>query len=60
MTLQEKYTGKTCTLDGHAAKITGRVNQFATITPLNPKLGIVEFSWQAVERIMSKDGKFKS
>jgi len=50
---------KGCTLNGKPAKICGFKNQFATVAQIDGPLAI-EFSWEAVKRIMNKDGKFST
>ncbi len=47
------------TLDGKPAKITGRLNDFATVSELNGPVR-VEFAWPTVRRIVARDGKFRS
>ncbi len=55
--LAGKYSGRRCTLDGKSAIIGGRANKFATVGIL-PDGYDCEFSWQAVERIMTaSDGQ---
>ena len=46
-------------LDGKPAGIYGRLNQFATVAELDGPLA-VEFSWQAVKRIVDNDQKFST
>lgn len=58
--IREKYCGVACTLDGHAAKVTGRNCLWATVRPLDVMLGAVEFSWQVVGRVMDGKREFKS
>lgn len=58
--LANKYSGQHCTLDGKPAIIGGRSNKFATVGIL-PDGYDCEFSWQAVERIMTVgNGSFNS
>jgi len=48
-----------CWLDGEPAKIVGFLEKFPTVAQLNgPKS--FQWSWAAVNRIMSKDRQFKS
>ena len=54
-----KYAGLSCTLDGKTAKILGRLNKFATIAE-SLDGPAYEWSWQAVERIMTEGGRFKT
>lgn len=58
--IRDKWSGQSCTLDGKPAKVTGRLLDFAVISPLDHKIGQVEFSWAAVDLIMSHNGKFSS
>ena len=55
--ISEEFTGAACTLDGKPAKITGRLNEFATVGALQGWMAS-EFSWEAVARIMAKGGNF--
>jgi len=56
--IANKYAGKRCTLNGQAATVTGRLNRFAKVVRLqDTELG-TEWSWETVERIMEKGGKF--
>lgn len=48
-----------CTLDGKSAHVVGRLLDFAIVAQLDGPLN-VEFSWEAVQRILNKDGKFSS
>lgn len=47
------------TLNGERAKIGGVKNAFATVTQFKTGLSC-EFSWEAVERIVAKGGRFES
>ena len=47
------------TLNGNRAVIGGASNQFATIHDLITGMS-VEFAWPTVDRIVKRDGKFKS
>lgn len=62
MTVNErtKYIEMTnATLNGKPARITGRLLDYAVIGQIdNPDIK-VEFSWDAVRRIMERDGRFK-
>lgn len=53
------FVGVPCTLDGKPAEIMGRRNDFATVAQI-PQGVAVEFSWQAVARIMQGSKEFKS
>jgi len=58
--LANQWTGETCTLDGEPARVTGRLNRFATVKTIDPSGPIVEFSWEAVDRMMQVGGYFHS
>ena len=58
--LANNWSGSPCTLDGRPAKITGRLNPFATVASLDPSYPAAEFSWEAVNRVMWTDAKFVS
>jgi len=47
------------TLDNKPANVSGRLCKYATIWTQNNISG-VQFSWQAVERIVSNGGNFRS
>ncbi|QFG12161.1 Hypothetical Protein OBI_RACECAR_33 [Arthrobacter phage Racecar] len=47
------------TLNGERAVIGGVRNAFATVTSLESGLSC-EWAWETVERIVKRDGKFKS
>ena len=55
-----------CFLGKHPASITGALRDYPLVRTLEYKenFGVpvlcVEYSWKAVKRILSKDGKFKS
>ena len=54
----EKWIGADCTLNGKPARIVGRKVTYPKVVEINGQL-TVEFSWQAVKRIMTtKNGKF--
>jgi len=48
-----------CSLNGYPARVTGAQEAFATITDLASGLG-AQWSWFAVERVLSGDGAFRS
>jgi hypothetical protein len=50
---------KGVTLDGKPAVISGYKMPFATVTQLSTGLS-AEWSWEAVERIVTKGGDFQS
>jgi hypothetical protein len=58
--IQDRWIAEPCTLDGKPAKVTGFWNDFATIAELDVSGKVCDFSWLAVNRVMLKDGKFKS
>lgn len=47
------------TLNGNPARISGYSNRFATVTDSVTGLS-AEWSWEAVQSVMSKGGAFKS
>ena len=54
-----EYAGRPCTLNGKAARVTGRLNAFATVAQI-PEGESAEFSWITVDRVMQyKDGTFR-
>jgi hypothetical protein len=57
--IADKWAGELCQLDGKKAKVTGRLNRFATIGCLDSALQ-VEYAWEVVERVMSNDKSFQS
>lgn len=58
--IANKWTGHACLLDGQQARITGRLNDFASIAPLDPRIGCVEYTWDGVNEIMEGDRRFRS
>ena len=48
---------KGTTLNGKPANVSGRLNDFATVAEIKGPLAVA-FSWQAVKRIMQRDGVF--
>lgn len=48
------------TLDGQPAAMAGARATYGVVRLLSGKGGDVEYSWPAVERILSKGGAFKS
>ena len=56
---KEHWIGQLVTLDGKMARIVGRKLTHPHIIEIRGP-GNVEFSWQAVKRIMEKGGHFKS
>lgn len=58
--IAERWGGKDCTLDGRPARIVGRFADFPQVRPDDPQFASVEFSWEAVELVMSAGGKFKA
>lgn len=57
-TLEERWTGAECTLDGEPARIVGRCLDFPLV---RTRKHDVEFSWQAVDRVMREhNGEFKA
>jgi len=48
------------TLDGQPAAMAGARNTFGVVRLLSGKGGDVEYSWAAIERILSNGGNFVS
>ena len=48
-----------CTLNGQPAKVIGRLMQFPMVVERDGPLA-VEYSWQAVARVMAKDRAFRA
>lgn len=57
--LVERSRIENVTLDETPAIVCGAANRFATVAQLDGPLEVM-FSWQAVKRILNKDGKFSS
>jgi hypothetical protein len=55
--ITDKWTGKSCTLNGLPAKVVGRQLRFAQIATQQYR---VEFAWETVDAIMKRDQKFIS
>ena len=57
--IAEKYSGAECTLDGHRARVRGKLCDFAKVgqCPSGPEY---DFAWPTVARVMENGGKFKS
>ena len=49
-----------CRLNDHPAKIVNTTGDFAKIVTIWEPYIEAEFSWQTVDRIMTRDGKFKT
>ncbi len=56
--IADRWAGEKCHLNGAPSKITGRLNKFATIAPLNIAIASVEFNWHTVNRVMLEKGGF--
>lgn len=56
--IADKHTGQRCRLNGQEAKVVGRLNDFATIATLGDTGLYSEWSWEAVDRIMSTTKEF--
>ena len=50
----------TVTLDGRPAKISGRLLGYAVVGSLEQPLTSVQYSWEAVARIVEQGGAFRS
>jgi hypothetical protein len=58
--LADRYTGRTCSLNGRAALILGRFQPFATVAVF-PDGPAFEFSWETVARVMeTREGRFEA
>lgn len=56
----QSYVGVPCTLDGHPATITGRLERFGTVAML-PHGARYEYAWATIARVMQHNGgRFKS
>ena len=59
--LAERWAGEACTINGEPARITGRLEAFATVATLDPDGPAVPYSWHTVARVMSEHrGAFKA
>lgn len=56
---RQAFCSAEVTLNGNRAKVSGIRNRFATVTDLVTHLSC-EFAWETVERIVERDGKFKT
>jgi len=56
---REKYSGVKVTLDGQAAEIIGYRHKFAAVATL-PTGAAYQWTWDAVELVVSKGGDFRS
>ena len=56
---KDDLAGRLCTIDGKPATISGRLLEFAVVGSFD-RTTKAEFSWEAVKRIMAKNGKFSS
>jgi hypothetical protein len=54
--VQDEYVGRAVTLNGMPAKVTRNPDGFARIAPLDPKYGVVPYSWAAVYNICDNHG----
>lgn len=57
--MREQWSGAHCVLDGKPALVAGRLEPFATIATVDGSQAI-QFAWHTVNRIMRRDGQFKS
>lgn len=57
--IAEEWVGEACWIDGHPAKVVGRLCRFAMIRSDNGIL-CVEYSWHTVDRVMRAHKEFKS
>lgn len=58
--IAERWTCAECKLDGELARVTGRLNDFATIASLVDASKSADFAWSTVDRIMSTSKEFHS
>lgn len=56
--VRNRWTGKSCKLNGQPAIIGGRLLAFATVRTLDGRM-IGQWSWLTVERIMNNGGEFR-
>lgn len=54
---RRELTQMIVTLNGEKARISGAKLRFATVTQVKTGLS-AEWSWEAVERIVARDGRF--
>lgn len=57
--IADRWAGAACMLDGKPAKVTGRLNQHATVAVL-PDGYHCEFTWRQVDNVMTSGGRFIS
>ncbi len=58
-----EYAGEACTLDGKPAMVCNALGKFGVIQTFGPNHQRVEFSWDAITRVMERNennGEFKS
>jgi hypothetical protein len=55
--IAERFTCADCTLNGHSARIKGRLLNYAVVTPDDQSIATAEFSWHTVERIMTEGNR---
>lgn len=62
ITTEQKYDliDQRVTLDGKPAKISGARQEFATVATIATDGPAVQFSWEAVSRVVAAGGAFKS
>ena len=54
--IADRWAGETCWLNGKEAKVTGRLNRFATVGTLDGSQRF-EYSWHTVNRVMLYKGR---
>jgi hypothetical protein len=57
--IAEQWVGKVCWVNGHPAKVLGRLKRFATIASDNGLVS-VEYSWHTVNTIMRTHKEFST
>lgn len=55
----EKWSGEDCTLNGKPARVTGRLEPFASVRG-DDGITLAVYSWEAVSRVMESNRKFKA
>jgi len=58
-TIADKWAGQSCTYQGKPAKICGRLLDYGTVAPLDPSVPSIEYSWEAIDRVMNNGRNFK-
>lgn len=56
----EELTGQLVSLDGRTAIVMGRWEPFASITTIESPFISADFAWKTIDRIIKRDGKFRT